>query len=68
MHIRDYSRVILCGSISSYNDLNSSKPNAYKLKNYSRLIIKRAVMKGFLYFDYLKEFPQAIGELAALVK
>ena len=68
MLIRDNSRIILCGSISSYNDLNSSKPDVYKLKNYSRLVIKRALMKGFLYFDYHKEFPQALAEIAALVK
>jgi NADPH-dependent curcumin reductase CurA len=63
MHIRDESRIIACGAISAYNQ----KKEPYRLKNYSRIIIKRALIKGFLYFDYTKEFPQAIQELSLLV-
>jgi NADPH-dependent curcumin reductase CurA len=63
MHIRDYSRIIACGAISSYNEEIS---NRYKIKNYSRIIIKRAIIQGFIYFDYAKEFPQAITELSKL--
>lgn len=59
MVIQNEARVVLCGLISTYNSL--SEP--YKLKNYARLITKRATMQGFLYFDYAKEFPKAIGEL-----
>lgn len=66
MHIRDESRIIACGAISTYGDLNSSKQESYKIKNYSRIIIKRAVIQGFLYFDYVKEFPEAIAELSKL--
>lgn len=40
MHITDHTRIILCGAISTYN--NTGEP--YKVKNYPRLIIKRAVM------------------------
>ena len=68
MHIRDQSRVIACGAISSYGDFNSNKAEPYRLKNYSRLIIKRALIQGFLYFDYHQEFPAAIAELANLIK
>jgi len=54
MSIKDFSRVIACGAISSYNsDLN----NRYKIKNYPRIIIKRAIIQGFIYTDYIKEAP-----------
>lgn len=49
MHIRNESRVVLCGLISTYG-----KKDMYRLKNYSRLIVKRGTMQGFLYFDYVK--------------
>lgn len=46
--------MILCGAISNYNFIgpNQNTNQYYRLKNYPRLIIKRAVMKGFIYFDY----------------
>lgn len=53
----------MCGLISTYSELD--KP--YKLKNYSRLIIKRARMEGFLYFDYAKKFKSAIIEMQKLM-
>lgn len=64
MHIRDFSRIIACGAISSYNQDISKR---YKIKNYSRIIIKRAIIQGFIYFDYVKEFPAAMAELSKLV-
>lgn len=57
MNIRDQARIILCGLISTYGSL----ADAYKLKNYSRLITKRGTMRGYLYFDYAKQFPKAIA-------
>lgn len=64
MHIRDYSRIIACGSISSYNkDLS----NRFKIKNYPRIIIKRAIIQGFIYFDYKEDIPAAIAELSQLI-
>jgi NADPH-dependent curcumin reductase CurA len=62
MHIRDQSRIIACGAISSYN-----QKNPYRIKNYSRIIIKRALIQGFIYFDYAKEFPKAIMHLAKMM-
>ena len=64
MHINQEARVVMCGTISTYSDLG--KP--YRLKNYSRLIIKRAVMEGFLYFDYVKDFKSAIQEMLGLMQ
>ena len=41
MNIRDNARIVLCGSISNYND---APGKFYGVKNYSRLIIKKATM------------------------
>jgi NADPH-dependent curcumin reductase len=68
MHIRDESRIIACGSISSYGSYNKEKQEPYRIKNYSRIIIKRAKIQGFLYFDYAKEFPKAIQHLNTLIE
>ena len=62
MHIRDQSRIIACGAISSYN-----QKQPYRIKNYSRIIIKRALIQGFIYFDYAKEFPRAIMHLSKMM-
>ena len=64
MHIRDFSRIIACGAISSYN---TDIKNRYRIKNYPRIIIKRAIIQGFIYTDYVKEIPQAIAELGQLI-
>ena len=41
MNINDFARIVMCGAISGYNE-NKSAP--YGLKNYSRMIIKKATM------------------------
>jgi NADPH-dependent curcumin reductase CurA len=61
MNIKDESRIVSCGAVSNYSFYgdNQNKNEYYRLKNYPRLIIKRAVMKGFIVLDYIQEFPQA---------
>lgn len=61
MNIRDNARIALCGTISNYNATSATQ--LYGIKNYSRLIIKKASIQGFLYFDYSKKFPEAIKYL-----
>jgi len=60
------ARVVLCGAISQYNKSSSTgdTSKAYGPKNYMSLLVSRARMEGFVYFDYVKEFPQAIAEIA----
>lgn len=64
MHITDHSRIILCGAISTYNYQDSP----YRVKNYPRLIIKRAIMQGFLYFDYPHLFKAGQEVLTKMMK
>lgn len=58
--INDFSRIVCCGAISGYNQ---GKDEGYRLRNYPRLIIKRAKMQGFIYFDYKEKIPGAVKEL-----
>ena len=59
-HIAIGARIVLCGSISGYNDFEQ-RPG---IRNHYRLIIRRATMRGFLVFDHMDRVPQAIGDLA----
>lgn len=64
--VNNYSRIVACGAISGYN----SKPEEVeksKIQNYGNLIMRRGTYKGFIYFDYIKKFPQAIQELMGLM-
>jgi len=53
-------RVVLCGAISFYNDLEHMPP----LRNWSRLLVNRGRMQGILVTDFAPHFARAAGELA----
>lgn len=63
MNIKEGSRLVLCGSISTY--FGRSEP--YKLKNYPRLIIKKCTMEGFVVIDHKENFQEAIKCLKGFV-
>jgi NADPH-dependent curcumin reductase CurA len=54
-----HGRVILCGLISNYNN------HEPVLENFSRILVKRLRVQGFIISDYLPRFPEAIRQLAA---
>jgi hypothetical protein len=54
-----HARIVLCGLISTYNNTELA-PGPRFLAN---LIIKRARMEGFLFFDYLDRLQQARDDL-----
>jgi NADPH-dependent curcumin reductase CurA len=56
---KPHSRYVLCGGISQYN---TSKPQGPK--NYLMIISMRIRMEGFIVFDYEKQYPQALKEMA----
>jgi len=60
-----YGRVVCCGSISSYNDIEA-KPGPRQL--ILNLVRKRATIQGFTVSDFATEFPTAVATLVKLFK
>jgi NADPH-dependent curcumin reductase CurA len=59
-HLALKSRIILCGSISTYNnDVDGS------IKNYANLIVTRSSIQGFLVSDFSSQFKQGIEALGS---
>ncbi|KAG0332784.1 hypothetical protein BG004_001097 [Podila humilis] len=56
-------RIIICGAISTYNDVTPKGP-AY----YSALITQRARMEGFIVFDYAKQYGKALADMAQWIR
>ncbi|KAF9438064.1 hypothetical protein BGZ76_009936 [Entomortierella beljakovae] len=52
-------RIIVCGAISTYNDVTPKGP-AY----YAALITQRARMEGFIVFDYAKQYNEALEQMS----
>lgn len=59
--LRRGGRVVLCGAISQYNNLNEVRGP----RNYLSLLVNRARMQGFIVSDYSDRFEAAIGEMAS---
>jgi NADPH-dependent curcumin reductase CurA len=57
------ARVVICGAISQYNETERAPGPA----NYMSLLVRRATMEGFLYFDNAADFPVARRRLAGWV-
>jgi NADPH-dependent curcumin reductase CurA len=62
-HLNDFSRMPLCGLISSYN-ATDPVPGPY---NFTNLLMRRTHMQGFIVIDYLERFPEAMAKLAEWV-
>jgi hypothetical protein len=54
------ARVAICGAISQYNN-TAPAPGP---SNYMMLLVARATMAGFLVFDYVQRFPEAVAEMS----
>jgi NADPH-dependent curcumin reductase CurA len=57
-----HARVVLCGSVSTDN---ATEP--YRLRNYPRLMGKRARMQGFNAADHWDHYTAASAELTSLI-
>ena len=55
------ARIVICGAISQYN----AEGGMTGPKNYMMLLVRRARMQGFLVFDYVEKYGQALRRMAA---
>jgi hypothetical protein len=53
------ARVVICGAVSQYNNVDVTGPS-----NYIQLLVSRASMTGFVVFDYADRYPEAVAEMA----
>jgi NADPH-dependent curcumin reductase CurA len=60
MHLALHGRVVLCGAMSTYNDV----AGALGPKNYLKLLVQRGRMEGFVVIDYLARADEAMTQLA----
>lgn len=60
-NLAEHARIVLCGGISTGYD-NDALPSGPR--NYMQIGLRRARMEGFVFLDYVAQFPQAFGELA----
>ena len=58
--LNDFSRMPLCGLISTYN-ATDPVPGPY---NFSNLLMRRTLLKGFIVIDYFPRFPEGIQQMA----
>lgn len=63
-HLAHHARVVICGSISQYNETTALPQHS----NYTMLLFKRASMKGFLVTDFIRDYPTAAAQLAEWIK
>jgi NADPH-dependent curcumin reductase CurA len=58
------ARIVLCGAISAYNDVEPPPGPA----NYMNLISRRGRMEGFIVLDYAARFPEAFEALSGWLR
>ncbi|WP_101757993.1 NADP-dependent oxidoreductase [Oceanicoccus sp. KOV_DT_Chl] len=59
MCLNRFSRVAVCGWISTYNDADAPGP-----KNLWQLVAESATIQGFVVLDYVERFGEGVGQLA----
>ncbi|MBE0597322.1 MAG: NADP-dependent oxidoreductase [Desulfuromonadales bacterium] len=63
LHMKERARVVLCGAISEY-DKTGEHTGIHHLWEF---ITKRAMAAGFMFSDYVEEYPAAIQQMAAWI-
>lgn len=58
------ARIVICGAISQYGDLN----NVQGPKLYLRLAERNASMRGFVVSHHADRYPEAVKEISALLR
>ena len=57
--LRMHARVVICGAISQYNNLEEVKGP----KNYMSLLVNRATMQGMIVMDYAPDYGKAAKDM-----
>ncbi|PWI29569.1 NADP-dependent oxidoreductase [Flavobacteriaceae bacterium LYZ1037] len=57
--LRMHARVVICGAISQYNNLEEVKGP----RNYMSLLVSRATMQGMIVMDYAPHYGKAAKEM-----
>lgn len=60
MRINRHARIVVCGGISQYADMDQARGPA----NYLQLVTQSATMQGFTMRDYMDRVPEALIALA----
>ena len=60
MLLARHARVVICGAISQYNNIQGMQGP----RSYLSLLINHARMEGFVVFDYQQRYPEGIQALA----
>ncbi len=58
--LNDFSRMPLCGLISTYNDVDGSPGPS----NFANLLMRRTTLRGFIILDYFDRFPEGAQAMA----
>ncbi|MGO2861817.1 MAG: NADP-dependent oxidoreductase [Brevibacterium sp.] len=62
--LANHGRIVLCGAVATGYD--GGLPTA-GIRNYMQLGLRRARMEGFVFFDYLDRFPEALAHLSGMI-
>ncbi len=60
-HLAVSARVVICGVMSQYNPIESSRPTTYNMRH---LLVPRAVMSGFLIYDFAHRTEEGLTRLS----
>lgn len=60
MRINRHARIVVCGGISQYSDLEKARGPT----NYLQLVAQSGTMQGFTMRDYMARIPEAFMQLA----
>jgi len=63
-HMKMGARIVLCGAISEYDALGQPAP-VYHMWEF---ITKRATASGFMFSDYVPEYPAALAEIGGWIR
>lgn len=61
-HLAVGARVVICGVMSQYNPIESSRPSPYNMRH---LLVPRAIVSGFLIYDFAHRTNEGLARLSA---